>query len=108
MPRNCKRSPKTIPYYGDESPWGKPVVPLEMVNVLTQFTSGLSGFRSRGPAIGLFAGQQIKMINGPLLVGEDYLLEREIIALSESRRTESNWILSRVLCGDTKELVARY
>ena len=81
------------PYYGEESPWGKPVVPLEMVSVLTQYTSGQSGFRTRGPAIGLFAGQQIKMVNGPLLIGEDYLLEREIIALSENRRTESNWIL---------------
>ncbi|MEC8755223.1 MAG: hypothetical protein VXX72_06305, partial [Pseudomonadota bacterium] len=94
------------PYYSEESPWGKPVVPLEMVSVLTQYTSGQSGFRTRGPAIGLFAGQQIKMINGPLLIGEDYLLEREIIALSESRRTESNWILSRVYHAETKELVA--
>jgi len=94
------------PYYGEESPWGKPVVPLEMVSVLTQYTSGQSGFRTRGPAIGLFAGQQIKMINGPLLIGEDYLLEREIIALSESRRTESNWILSRVYHAETKEVVA--
>ena len=92
------------PYYGEESPWGKPVVPLEMVSVLTQYTSGQSGFRTRGPAIGLFAGQQIKMVNGPLLVGEDYLLEREIIALRESRRTESNWILSRVYHAETKEL----
>ena len=94
------------PYYSEKSPWGKPVVPLEMVSVLTQYTSGQSGFRTRGPAIGLFAGQQIKMINGPLLIGEDYLLEREIIALSESRRTESNWILSRVYHAETKELVA--
>jgi hypothetical protein len=93
-------------YYGDDSPWGKPAVPLEMVSVLTQYTSGQSGYRSRGPAIGLFAGQQIKMINGPLLVGEDYLLEREIIALSESRRTESNWILSRVYRASDQELVA--
>ena len=94
------------PYYTDESPWGKPVVPLEMVSVLTQYTSGQSGFRSRGPAIGLFAGQQIKMINGPLLIGEEYLLEREIIALSESRRTESNWILSRVYHAQSKQLIA--
>ena len=93
-------------YYGDDSPWGKPAVPLEMVSVLTQYTSGQSGYRSRGPAIGLFAGQQIKMINGPLLVGEDYLLEREIVALSESRRTESNWILSRVYRASDQELVA--
>ena len=29
--------------------------PLEMISVLTQYTSGQSGFRTRGPAIGLFA-----------------------------------------------------
>ncbi len=33
-------------------------------------------------------------------------LEREIIALSESRRTESNWTLTRVLCADSKKLKA--
>ena len=104
--QKLRKITESHPYYGEESPWGKPVVPLEMVSVLTQYTSGQSGFRTRGPAIGLFAGQQIKMINGPLLIGEDYLLEREIIALSESRRTESNWILSRVYHAETKELVA--
>ena len=52
----------------DALPWEKPVVPLEMISVLTQYTSGLSGYRSRGPAIGLFAGQEIKLINGPIFV----------------------------------------
>jgi len=97
---------ETHEFYEGESPWGGPVIPLEMISVLTQYTSGRSGFRSRGPAIGLFAGQQIKMIDGPLMIGKDYLLEREIIALSESRRTESNWILTRVLCPDSKEVKA--
>ena len=55
--------------------------------MLTQYTSGQSGFRTRGPAIGLFAAQ-VKMINGPLFVDHPYKLS-EIIALSESRRTES-------------------
>ena len=77
-----------------------------MISVLTQYTSGHAGFRSRGPAVGLFAGQQIKMIDGPLMIGKEYLLEREIIALSESRRTESNWILTKVICADTKVLKA--
>ena len=40
------------------------------------------------------------------MIGKDYLLEREIIALSESRRTESNWILTRVLCPDSKKVKA--
>jgi hypothetical protein len=48
----------------------------------------------------------MKMINGPLFVDHPYTLEREIIALSESRRTESNWILTRVIDAETHELAA--
>ena len=40
------------------------------------------------------------------MIGKDYLLEREIIALSESRRTESNWIHIRVLCANSKKVKA--
>ncbi len=94
------------PYYGNDNPWGRAVIPLEMISVLTQYTSGQSGFRTKGPAIGLFAAQEIKMINGPLFVDQPYKLEREIIALSESRRTESNWIMTRVLDAQSNELCA--
>ena len=97
-------------YYHDANqdalPWEKPVVPLEMISVLTQYTSGLSGYRSRGPAIGLFAGQEIKLINGPIFVDHPYKLEREIVALSESKRTESNWIKTKVIDEVSEELVA--
>ena len=67
-----------------------------MVSVLAQYTSNQARFETRGPAIGLFAGQQIRMIQGPLFVGETYVLEREIIALSESRKTESNWVKTSI------------
>lgn len=91
---------------GAESPWGRAFIPLEMISVLTQYTSDRSGFRAKGPAVGLFAGQQIRMIDGPLFVGQPYELEREIIALSESRRTESNWVRTRVYEPETRKLVA--
>lgn len=95
------------PYYeNDDNPWGKPVIPLEMISVLTQYTSGNTGFSSRGPAVGLFAGQEIKLIKGPLFVNHAYQLEREIIALSESRRTESNWVKTSVFDAATGDLVA--
>ena len=94
------------PYYSDDNPWGRAVIPLEMISVLTQYTSGQSGFRTKGPAIGLFAAQEMKMINGPLFVDHPYKLEREIIALSESRRTESNWIMTRVIDAQTDTLCA--
>ena len=79
---------------------------MEMISVLTQYSSGSAGFRARGPAIGLFAGQEIRLINGPLFVNHPYQLEREIIALSESRRTESNWIKTSIFDAESRELVA--
>lgn len=102
------RITETHAYYTDaNNPWGKPIIPLEMISVLTQYTSGQAGFRTKGPAIGLFAGQEIKLINGPLFVDHPYQLEREIIALSESRRTESVWIRTRVYDGLTEDLIAK-
>jgi hypothetical protein len=91
---------------GASSPWGRAIIPMEMISVLTQYTSGLAGFRTKGPAVGLFAGQEVKLIRGPLLVNHPYELEREIIALSESRRTESSWIKTTVYDGDTRDRVA--
>ena len=60
----------------------------------------------RKPAVGLFAGQEIRLINGPLFVDQDYELEREIIALSESARTESVWVRTRVYDAATRVPVA--
>ncbi|MGI9219618.1 MAG: hypothetical protein ACR2QS_01120 [Woeseiaceae bacterium] len=95
------------PYYSsDDNPWGKRVIPLEMISVLTQYSSGNTGFKTRGPAVGLFAGQEIRLINGPLFVNHEYQLEREIIALSESRRTESTWVRTSVIDKATRELAA--
>ena len=88
---------ESSPWYGaagGDSPWGRGVVPIEMISVLMQYTSHQAGWPTRGPAIGLFAGLQIRLVDGPVFVGEDYEIEREIIALSESRRVESRWVLS--------------
>ena len=91
---------------GGSSPWGHAVIPLEMVSVLGGYSNRKAGFPTRGPALGLFAGQQIRMIRGPLYVGKDYLLEREVVALSESRRTESYWGKTTFLDAESREPVA--
>ena len=91
---------------GASSPWGRAIIPFEMISVLLGSTSDQAGFRPRGPAVGLFAGQEIRLIRGPLFVGHPYELEREIVALSESARTESTWIRTRVRDGETGEPVA--
>jgi len=47
-----------------------------------------------------------QMIQGPRSVGQPYEVEREIIARSESARTESAWIRGRVFDRETRALVA--
>jgi len=86
------------PWYHDAaaSPWGRAIVPLEMVSVLAEYSHAAAGFAVKGPAVGLFADLEIRMLDGPLFVGEDYLLRREIVALAESRRTESYWVQTRI------------
>jgi hypothetical protein len=105
-----ERITELSPWYtadaGDTSPWGRAIIPLEMLSVLTQYSSREAGYKMKGPAVGLFADQEIKLIKGPLFVNQAYRLEREIVCLSESRRVESNWIMTRVYDVDTNELLA--
>ena len=54
----------------------------------------------KGPAVGLFADQEIRLMRGPLFVGEDYQTEREVVALSGSRRTESLWVRTTVFASN--------
>jgi len=81
---------------GATTPWGRPVIPLEMVSVLSEYTMEQARFPIREPSVDMFADQEIRMIEGPLFVDEPYLIRREIVALAESRRTESYWVRSRI------------
>jgi hypothetical protein len=93
------------PEGGPESPWGRAIIPIEMISVLLGSSMDLAGFRGKGPAVGLFAGQEIRLVAGPLFVDHPYELEREIIALSESARTESVWVRTRIFDGLKRSLV---
>lgn len=80
---------------GGESPWRRPVLPTEMLSVLTSYTSE-GAFPLRQPSVGLFVDLEVRVVAGPLEPGRDYLLERELVALGETRRTESCWVRSTV------------
>lgn len=96
------------PWYSDAkaSPWGRAIIPFEMLSVLFEATSREAAFPVKGPAVGLFADQEIRLIDGPLFVGEEYVLRREIVALAESKRTESYWVRTRVFDSTGKKQVA--
>jgi hypothetical protein len=93
-------------YSGSDHVWGRPIVPMEMVSVLMQYSARDNGFKTRGPAVGLFADQEIRLFDGPVLVGEPYDIERQVVALTGSRRTESMWVRSTLYARGTDRKVA--
>ena len=96
------------PWYAaaSASPWGRAIIPMEMISVLAEYTGHQARFPVKGPVVGLFADQEIRLIDGPLFVGEDYVLRREIVALSESKRTESYWTRTRIFDATGARIVA--
>jgi hypothetical protein len=90
------------PWYrnGSANPWGRPIIPIEMLSVLFQYRAREDRLPIRGPAVGLFADQEIRLSRGPLFAGEHYQTEREVVALSGSRRTESLWVRTTVFAPD--------
>lgn len=86
---------------GAVTPWGGPVMPFEMLSVMTHATSRGSGFEVRQPSLGLFIDLEVRLLAGPVLVGRPYRLRREIVALGASKRTESFWTRTTLFDGDT-------
>jgi hypothetical protein len=53
---------------------------MEMLSVLFQYRAREDRLPIRGPAVGLFADQEIRLLRGPLFAGEHYQTEREVVA----------------------------
>ena len=54
----------------------------------------------------LFADQKIRLLHGPLFAGDAYEIEREVVAVTGSRRTESIWLRTKVFAVDSGAPVA--
>ena len=91
-------------YDSSDNPWGRPILPFEMISVLTQKTG--VDLPVRGPALGLFLDLEVRMVNGPLFVDQPYALAREVVALGQSRRTEAYWVRTTVTDPSTGQVVA--
>ncbi len=77
---------------GTSSPWGRAVVPMEMISVLAH-KAGPS-WPVRTPSLGLFLDLEVRIVDGPVFVGQEYDVDHEIVGLGQSRRTESYWTRS--------------
>ena len=96
--------PWYTPDGGRSSPWGRAVVPMEMISVLANKAG--KGFPVRTPSLGLFLDLEVRLLAGPVFVGQDYRVEREIVGLSQSRRTESYWTRTTLTDVDTGTVAA--
>ncbi|WP_198534151.1 hypothetical protein [Aquidulcibacter paucihalophilus] len=96
------------PWYSEETntPWTRAILPVEMISVLCQSVADQDPFPIRQPVVGLFADQEVVVIDGPLYPGVNYELERKIVHLSETPKTESMWIRTMVREKATSRLCA--
>jgi hypothetical protein len=105
-----QRITEPSPWYtldgAQQSPFKRAIIPFEMISVLCGYMKDADPFPVRGPVVGLFADQEIRLMKGPLFVGEQYELDREVIFLSGSKRTESMWVKTRIFAPGSDEVLA--
>ena len=77
------------PWFDQESPWGGPVLPTEMLSVLAfQRTPPLP---IRRPSIGLFIDLEVRYVDGPVFVDRRYEVTHTVLQVGQSRAVESWW-----------------
>ena len=110
LAEKLQRITEPSPWYtldgAQQSPFKRAIIPVEMISVLCGYAKDADPFPVRGPVVGLFADQEIRLLKGPLLVGEAYELDREVVFLSGSKRTESMWVKTRIFAPSSDEVLA--
>ncbi len=99
LARITEPHPWYTPDGGASSPWGRAIVPMEMVSVLAHKAGG--GWPVRTPSMGLFLDLEVRLLDGPVFVGQRYAVAREVMGLGASRRTESYWTRTTLTDADT-------
>ncbi len=104
---NVMTEPSTWHEFSNESPWRRAVMPIEMISVLCQHLAYEDPFPIKHPVIGLFADLEIELVSGPLFSETDYDLERELVALTQTPKTECYWVRSRLFEVDSDRILAQ-
>jgi len=86
-----------LDWYTGASPWGRPIAaPSAVVSLL--YADLLRGIRdSMGEHVGLFGAIEIRFLVGPVFLDRGYRVTGEIVALSQTPKTEVMWFDSRAL-----------
>jgi hypothetical protein len=80
-----------LPWYASESPWGGPVCsPLTMCRLLVAGVTESIEARC-GEFVGMYGAIEVRHVNGPLFLDTEYEVTGEVLAVSESPKTEVLW-----------------
>lgn len=106
---------------GNGSPWGRPILPPECLNAImlslcgssepTQWPSRpqddwLAEARDGASPVGLFGGCEVIMHHGPVFVGQEYNITRQLVAKGETPKTEFSWVRTLLKEQGTGEIIA--
>jgi hypothetical protein len=91
---------------GAQTPWGGSILPIEMISVLVHHVAESDPWLPEKLTVDLFVDQEIRLRRGPLLPDTEYEIERTLIGLSASKRTESCWVRSDVFLPGGTEVLA--
>jgi len=99
-----KVTTEPMDWYTGDSPWGGPIVmPAPMVQLL--YAKSVQTLRGNiGQAVGLFGAIELRNINGPVMVGQEYTCTGEVIAVGQSPKTEYMWFETGLDDGSGKRI----
>lgn len=85
----CMTEP--LDWYAESSPWGPPIAsPSATVDLL--YSRLLQPLKERlGERVGLFGAIEIRHLAGPVLLDRTYTVSGEVVAVSETPKTEVFW-----------------
>jgi len=85
--RRLQNVEESIDWYRDSSPWGPPLVPLSnLFGVIHIYAN--QAFKG----VPFFGASEFRMVNGPVLVGEEYTAVDKIVCVGAGARTEYFWV----------------
>ena len=95
-----------LPWYSGDSPWGGPVCsPLTMCRVLVAgMTESIE--RQCGEFVGMYGAIEVRHVNGPMFLDTEYEVTGEVLAVSESPKTEVLWYRTEARETGSEKIVA--
>lgn len=88
---NSQSMTSPLDWYSQPSPWGGPICsPLTACQLLVaNATDSIAA--ACGPFVGMYGAIEVRHINGPLFLDVEYVISGEVLAVSETPKTEVLW-----------------